>query len=106
MLPSFIIILIVAKYFLKFKNSHGVKGIMSGLKPAVVGLIGSAVLSIGKTVFVPDGFSDFIFADAEFYYCIGIFITALLLAFKKVHPIIIICLSAGAGLLFGIIFNM
>ena len=50
-LPSFIIILIVAQFFEKFKESKGVKGVMSGLKPAVVGLIGAAVISIGKTVF-------------------------------------------------------
>ncbi len=30
---------------------------MSGLKPAVVGLIGSAVISMSSTVFIPDGFN-------------------------------------------------
>lgn len=92
-LPSFIIILIVAKCFDKFKNSHSVKGIMSGLKPAVVGLIASAVLSIGKTVFV----------TLDVYVSAAIFLVSLILALKKVHPIIIICLSAVAGIIFGII---
>ena len=45
-LPSFIIILIVAKIYDAFKKSNLVKGVMSGLKPAVVGLIGAAALSI------------------------------------------------------------
>ncbi len=92
-LPSFIIILVVAKCFDKFKNSHSVKGIMSGLKPAVVGLIASAVLSIGKTVFV----------TSDVYVSAAIFLVSLILALKKVHPIIIICLSAVAGIIFGII---
>ncbi|MCR4612277.1 MAG: chromate transporter, partial [Lachnospiraceae bacterium] len=35
-LPSFIIILIVAKCYDKFKESSAVKGLMSGLKPAVI----------------------------------------------------------------------
>ena len=52
-MPSFIIILIVAKFFEKFKESKAVKGVMSGLKPAVIGLIAAAVISIGKTVFEP-----------------------------------------------------
>ena len=39
-LPSFIIILIVAKIFDKFKNNKYVKGCMSGLKPGALGLIG------------------------------------------------------------------
>ena len=44
-LPSFIIILIVAKCYDKFRTSRAVKGCMSGLKPATVGLIGGAVLN-------------------------------------------------------------
>lgn len=55
-LPSFIIILIVAKCFIQFQKSIVIKGCMSGLKPAVVGLIGSAVISMSSTVFIPDGF--------------------------------------------------
>lgn len=92
-LPSFIIILSVAKCFDKFKNSHSVKGIMSGLKPAVVGLIASAVLSIGKTALV----------TSAVYVSAAMFLVSLVMAFKKVHPIIIICLSAVAGIIFGII---
>ena len=38
-LPSFLIILLVAKCFEKFKSSFAVKGCMTGLKPAVIGLI-------------------------------------------------------------------
>ena len=43
-LPSFIIILIIAGCYKRFKNSGVVKGCMSGLKPAVVGLIGASVI--------------------------------------------------------------
>ena len=39
-LPSFVIILIVAKCFEKFRSSRIVSGCMTGLKPAVIGLIG------------------------------------------------------------------
>ena len=46
-----------SKFFEKFKTNKIVKGCMTGLKPAVVGLIGASVLSIGKTVFVENGFS-------------------------------------------------
>ena len=52
-LPSFVIILIVAKCYDKFKESRIVKGCMSGLKPAVVGLIANAVLGVLMTVFFP-----------------------------------------------------
>ncbi len=92
-LPSFVIILIVARCFDRFRSSKVVKGCMSGLKPAVIGMIGTAVLSIGKTVFVGPG----VLVSA------AVFAVMLVLSFKKVHPIVIICLSAligiGAGML-------
>ena len=65
-LPSFIIILIVAKCYEKFKTNRLVKGAMSGLKPAVIGLIGAAVLSIGQTVFFPNGLSLSVFSGLPF----------------------------------------
>ena len=100
-LPSFIIILIVAQFFEKFKESKGVKGVMSGLKPAVVGLIATAVLSIGKTVF-ERFFTDAInFSDPHLWVSVGTVIVMGVLAFKKVHPIIIICLSAVVGIVAG-----
>ena len=100
-LPSFVIILIVAKCYDKFRESRIVKGCMTGLKPAVVGLIANAVLNVLKTVFFPAGFALSVFLTAEFYIYAGIFAVMLLLAFKKVHPIIIVCLSAAIGILIG-----
>ncbi len=100
-MPSFIIILIVAKCYEKFKNSTIVAGCMTGLKPAVIGFIGSAILSIMATVFIPNGFSVEIFKSVDFYASAVIFIGAYVLTFKKVHPIIIICLSAVTGIAVG-----
>lgn len=100
-LPSFIVILIVARCYDKFRQSRAVKGCMSGLKPAVVGLIASTVLSIGKTVLFSAGVTLAVFTQAAFYVSIGIFAVMAVLAFKKVHPILIICLSAAAGIAAG-----
>ncbi len=100
-LPSFIIILIVAKIYDKFKNNTAVAGCMAGLKPAVIGFIGAAVISIAETVFVPNGFNIAIFTSAQFYVSAAIFIAALIASFKKVHPIIIICICAVVGIISG-----
>ena len=54
-MPSFLIILIVARCFDRFRSSKIVSGAMSGLKPAVVGLISAAILSIAKAVVAPTG---------------------------------------------------
>ncbi len=99
--PSFVIILIVARIYDRFKNSRTVKGVMTGLKPAVVGLIGSAIISIALTVFFPVGLTLAVFKNVQFYVSVGICVVCTVLAFKKVHPIIIICLSAIIGIAAG-----
>lgn len=100
-LPSFIIILIVARCYEKFRNSSIVKGCMTGLKPAVVGLIGGAILSVAAGVFFPAGVSFDVLKTLSFYLSAAIFAVMLVLALKKVHPIIIILLSAAAGIVIG-----
>ncbi len=100
-LPSFIIILIVAQIFEKFKSSKIVSGLMTGLKPAVIGLIGSAIISIGATVFFPVEFTTAVFTTVSFYVSLIIFGFSIVMAFKKVHPILIICLSAVLGIIAG-----
>ncbi len=100
-LPSFIIILIVAKFFAKFKDSKVIKGCMSGLKPAVIGLIAAAVVSVGATVFFTGGFTLSAVTNITFYVSLFIFAVSLICAFKKVHPILIICISAVLGIISG-----
>lgn len=100
-LPSFTVILIVAKCYEKFRNSSVVKGCMTGLKPAVVGLIGGAILTVAMGVFLPAGFTVNVLKQASFYLSAGIFAVMLVLAIKKVHPILIIAMSAVAGIAIG-----
>ena len=97
-LPSFVIILLVAKCFQKFKSSRVISGAMAGLKPAVIGLIGSAVISVGQTVFLPSG--GFVLNPA-FLVSAVIFVSCLLFMFKKLHPILIIVLAAVLGIAAG-----
>lgn len=105
-MPSFIIILIIASFFERFKDNKYVVGCMSGLKPAVIGLIGSAVVSIGATVFFPAAVSLSVFTTPQFYISLVLFLIMTVLALKKVHPIIIICISAVVGIIAGFILKM
>ena len=104
-LPSFIIILLVARAFDKFKENKIVKGCMSGLKPAVIGLIGAAIISVGKTVFFPAEISVSVFGSAQFWFSLAVFAIMAVCAFKKLHPIIIICVSAVLGIAAGFVFG-
>lgn len=87
-LPSFIIVLSICKVYDKFKDHYLFKGVMSGLKPAVLGLIGTAALGLAT----PENFIDW----KSFMLCIMAFIG---LFFKKLGPFSALGLGALAGLL-------
>lgn len=87
-LPSFIIVLALCKVYDRWKDHYMFKGIMSGLKPAVLGLIGTAALSLAT----PENFIDW----KSFLLC---FLAFIALYFKKIGPFSAIGLGAIAGLL-------
>ncbi len=106
-LPPFILILIIAKCYERFKQSLIVRGVMLGLKSTVVGLIGATVLKVGYDLLFPEGFSVDRFFGTEllsgnFWFILVVFgVMLFLLLYKKLNPILIIGLSAGAGILAG-----
>ena len=97
--PSFVIILIVANFFEKFKENRIVSGCMTGLKSTVIGLIAAALLSMASTVFVPNGFADISIIPLGVSALIYVGMT--ILSFKKTHPITIIGISAAIGIVLG-----
>ncbi|MDR1644279.1 MAG: chromate transporter [Tannerellaceae bacterium] len=87
-LPSFILILFISYYFVRFKQNRYVEAAFLGLRPAAVGLIAAAALLLMNT----ENFID--------YRSILIFLSAFLLTWKfKLHPILTILLSGIAGCL-------
>ena len=100
-LPSFVIILIVARVFEKFRESRAVRGCMAGLKPAVVGMIAAAFLSVSLTVLFPGGVSSSVFTDAAVWFSLSVFALCAVLAFKKMHPIAVIGVAAALGIIGG-----
>lgn len=101
-LPPFIIIILIAKVYEKFKKNTLVQGAMLGLKSTVVGLIAATVLSVGKTIFFSEGINIAVLHTANFYVSLIIFAVALfLLLYKKLNPILIIAGSAVIGIICG-----
>ena len=87
-LPSFIIVLAICKAYNKFKDHYLFKGVMDGLKPAVLGLVGTAALGLAT----PENFIDwksFLLCGLAF---LGIFL-------KKIGPFAALGLGALAGLI-------
>ena len=87
-LPSFMIVLMLCKVYEKWKEHHLFKAVMAGLKPATLGLIGTAALTLAT----PENFIDW----KSFVICIVAFVA---LYFKKVGPFAIIGIGALVGLL-------
>lgn len=87
-LPSFIIVLGLCKVYEKWKNHYMFQGILNGLKPATLGLIGTAALGLAT----PENFIDW----KSFVICIMAFAA---LYFKKIGPFAIIGIGAVAGLI-------
>ena len=87
-LPSFIIVLLIAKAYKKFKSNRWVNYAFLGLRPVTVGLIASAALLLMNC----ENFSD--------YKSIIIFALAFILTkFLKVHPMLMIVLAGITGLI-------
>ena len=102
MLPSFVIMLLIVRFFMKFKSSRLYAGTMEWLRPTVAGLIGAAaVILIIKTTWT--GFTPQIqvvcenFPDWKSWVLLGgAFVAGY---WGKVNPIYIILAGAAAGLL-------
>ena len=81
-LPSLIIMLIFSKFYLKFRNNKYMEMIFSMLKPATVGLILAAAISL----VTKENFIDL--------YSLLFFITAFIATYKKIDAIkLIICVA-------------
>ena len=85
---SFILVSIANHYIIKFKESYIMKAALTGMRPALIGLIISVFLSLGK-----ESYKDIKSV------VIGIIILGLLLT-GKLHPIIIILISGVLGIIF------
>lgn len=103
-LPSLIIIIIIALFFSKYMNRPRVQEVFDNVSGSVTGLLFSVVLTIGILVlFGMDGIFDTSSFSPD-YIGIGLFAGLLALSFvkikgKKLPPIALIVISAVAGIL-------
>jgi chromate transporter len=88
-LPSFLIILIIAAFFTGIKDSAAVERMFKGIRPAVVALIAAPVIRMGKsakitkkTIIIP-------------------IIATILVAFLKVTAVYVIIAAAVLGIIYG-----
>ena len=109
-LPSFVILIVVTKLFMKFKQNKFVNGAMNGIRPVVVGLILAAVFSVAFAVILPkldftnisaDGFGEVRYVSLVMF--VALFtLSRIKFGKKRINPILLVVISAVCGLvLFG-----
>lgn len=95
-LPSFILMLTISKFFLKYQKHPVVESIFNGLRPAVVGLLASAALVLMNV----ENFGSPVEDIYSFVISILIFIIAFIGTRKyKANPILMIIACGIAGLI-------
>lgn len=104
-LPSFVIILLIAALARTFLNRPGVQAMLSGIRPTVVGLVlATGVTMLLSTLFsfssVKDSFKPDLRAIVIFVILLMIRLVLPRLRVKKVSPICLIAVSAFLGILF------
>ncbi len=102
-LPSFIILLIIAAVFKNLLKYRGVNAFLSGVRPCVVALILSAAINLGLGTILGRSGSTF----SPDIRCVAILAILAAVGYfgkklrkKRLSPIFMIVISAGLGILF------
>ena len=98
-LPSFMLMLLISKFLMKYRNHPSVENVFSGLRPAVVGLLLAAALLLMNS----ENFSSV--SENPWRFFISIFLFAFAFIAQKVYrlgPIFIILLCGCAGIILGL----
>ena len=92
-LPSFILMILISRFFLKYQKHPAVAAVFSGLRPGVVGLLAAAALVLmNEENFGQDTYQITISSI--------LFLTVFIASYKyKANPILLIVLCGAVGLL-------
>lgn len=95
-LPSLILMILIAKVLLKYMNTPAVQSVFSGLRPTVVGLLAAATLLL----MTAENFSTPDINPWQFWISCFLFVASFIgTKYMKINPIRMICYAGGAGLL-------
>lgn len=99
-LPSLIVIMIIAGFLQKFRDNKLVKNTFFCLRPAVIGMLGVSLLTMILPIFFNfAGVNFFEIVDLKAIVLFGLLLFGIL-KFKKLHPIVFIAIGAAVGIIF------
>lgn len=101
MLPSFILMLMISVFLMKYKNHLLVQTVLCWLRPIVVGLLAAATLSLINV----ENFGRFAVDRIQFFVSAALFLSAFIATYRfKMNPIpVIIFAGAVGGILYSIV---
>ena len=100
-LPSVIIMILIAGAMERFRDSRVVQSVMKVLRPVSVGLICSAALTVLRVAYLQGG--DTLPAMIRWTaLALGAVILAINLKWKKLHPVVLIAIGAVGGIVLGL----
>lgn len=101
--PSIIIIMVIAGFLQKFRQSKTVDAVFQGLRPASTALIASAGLSVAMAVFLAAGGASEHTVSIHWpaaALAAAVFLCMQSKKLKKLHPIVFIAIAAVIGAVF------
>lgn len=94
-LPSCIIVILIAKLYLKYRGMNMLQGVLNSLRPAVVAMIASAGISVLVTAFW--GSAELISMAGTNWTLVIIFVVCVVLLRKfRMNPIFVMVLAGAA----------
>lgn len=99
-LPSLIVIILIAKLLSNFSQNMYVKSSFSMIRPAVTGLIATSVYGIFRTSLFTNSQGEFQFPVALLIVCLVYAVLMNVKKLKKLHPAVWLLCGAIMGILF------
>ena len=100
-LPSCIIVTVIAKLYLKYRSMEVLQGVLGSLRPAVVAMIASAGVSIFVTA-VWSGIDMISIAGTKWNLVVIFAVSVVLLRKFKLNPVWVMLLSGGMQVIVGL----
>lgn len=99
-LPSVIIIILVAKFLENFNENPYVQAAFKGIRPAVTALIGSAVISLGRVSLFMETDGVMTPAIGSMIVAVVMFVVLQIKQLNKFHPALWFLIGAVVGVVF------
>lgn len=99
-IPSIVVIVLIAKFLENFKENKYVKGAFAGIRPAVTAIIAAAVYEVCKVSLFVQTEAGYAPAIKTIVLCVIVFALLQIKKLQKFHPALWLLVAAVVGIVF------